>query len=88
MIDNGYEYYYEYKAISVFDQSGSANVDMLTETINNMALQGWRLRTAVTNEVGRREFNSRIGNISSGINSTVDQTVLFFERKVKINIEE
>ena len=87
-IDNGYDYFYEYKAISVFDQNGVANVDRLTETMNHMALQGWRLRTVVTNEVGKEAISIGIGGFGGGVNSTVDQTVLIFERKVKINIEE
>lgn len=84
----GLDEYCEYKAISVFDEKGMVNADNLTDIMNLMGLEGWRLKTAVTNEVGKNASSVGINGISVGTNSTVDQTVLIFERTIKVNIEE
>lgn len=81
LINRGLDYYYEYKAISISDTwKGEVNTDRLTATLNSLALEGWRLRTAVTNELGKNAV--AVGGF--GINSTADQTVLIMERCVSI----
>ena len=84
----GYDDYYEYQALSILDENGMANVEKLTGLMNQMGLQGWRLRAAVTNEIGKEALALGVAGLGAGVNSTVDQTVLIFERKVKINIGE
>ena len=87
LLDRGLDHFYEYKAITIFDKNGVADVNKLTDTMNKMALKGWRLKTAVSNEVGKEAFALGLGGFTSGTNSTIDQTVLIFERKVKLDIE-
>lgn len=42
---------------------------------NNYAIRGWHLHSAFTNEVGK--------NAALGINATINQTILIFERCIK-----
>ena len=50
-------------------------MDKVQHLINNYAMNGWRLHSAFTNEVGK--------NAALGINATINQTVLIFERCIK-----
>lgn len=72
--------YYEYKAISVVDNRGVVDVAQLTEKLNKLGLEGWKLQCAYSNEVGKNALS--IGGV--GNNSTVDQNILIFERFVNI----
>ena len=80
---SGAEGYYEYKAISLQDigglwQNNSGRVDLTTmnSVLNELGLDGWRLVTAYSNELGK--------NAMWNTNSTVDENILIFERFVKI----
>ena len=54
---------------------GKFDQDKVQHLINNYAMNGWRLHSAFTNEVGK--------NAALGINATINQTVLIFERCIK-----
>ena len=88
--ENGYEGYYEYKAVSLADigglfraQSGRVDVAAMNELLNDMGLDGWHLVTAYSNEMGKNAFSGGSGGIAMGINSTVDENILIFERFVR-----
>ena len=88
--DNSYEGYYEYKAISLADigglfraQSGRVNIEAMTQILNDMGLDGWHLVTAYSNEMGKNAFSGGAGGVVTGINSTVDENILIFERFVR-----
>ena len=83
--------YYEYKVISLSDVSGlfkknSGRVDTtaMTETLNELGIDGWHLVTAYSNELGKNSLSGGAGGALLGINSTVDENILIFERFVKI----
>lgn len=57
---------------------GSSNSVGMEETLNRYAKYGYRLVSAFTNELGKNAVS--VGNV--GINSTVDEVVLIFEKAV------
>lgn len=76
--------YYEYKTISLVDDDGGGfSADTLTTYLNEFALEGWRLVSAYTNELGHNSSSSSFAGIASGTNSTVDQHILIMERFIK-----
>ena len=97
-IDNlskmGLDGYYEYKVISLFDESGlfrkkSGALDTIamTQTLNDLGIEGWHLVTAYSNELGKNALSGGVGGVMLGVNSTVDENILIFERFVRINKE-
>lgn len=46
-------------------------------------MQGWRLKTAFTNEIGSNMVGGAIVGVGIGSNSTSDEVVLIFERKIR-----
>lgn len=76
---DGKDGYYEYKVISLIDDKGVINTMSATNVLNNLALEGWRLKCAYANEIGK-DVASIYG---FGSNSTADQNVLILERFVK-----
>lgn len=76
----GQDGYYEYKVISVADRKGAVNVERLMGILNELGLDGWRLKCAYTNELGVDSLQIA----GFGINSTADQNVLILERFVKV----
>ncbi len=70
--------YYEYKTVLVSDNedTGAVNSEKIELTLCKLALEGWRLKTAITNEVGH--------NVGVMTNSTVNNTILIFERLTAI----
>jgi len=88
----GLDGYYEYKVISLLDESGffsknPGKVDTYTmaEKLNELGIEGWRLVTAYSNELGKNALGGGAGGAAFGINSTIDENILIFERFVKIN---
>ena len=77
---NGAEGYYEYSVKSITDERGRTNIQKLNDLLNQMGLAGWKLATTHTNEVGKNALMAA----GLGINSTVDETILIFERFVKL----
>lgn len=83
--ENGLDEYCEYKILKIADsRSGFLNEELLEEKLNYYALEGWRVKTAYTNELGKNSHSSGIGGISAGINSTCDEHIIILERIVKI----
>ena len=83
--------YYEYKVISLSDvsglfkkNSGKVDIDAMTRTLNDLGLDGWHLVTAYSNELGKNALSGGVGGALLGVNSTVDENILIFERFVKI----
>ncbi|MBR4888063.1 MAG: DUF4177 domain-containing protein [Clostridia bacterium] len=84
--------YYEYKVISLSDigglfKSNSGRVDIvaMTQTLNELGIEGWHLITAYSNELGKNALSGGAGGVLLGINSTVDENILIFERFVRIS---
>lgn len=83
--------YYEYKVISLADvsgmfkkNSGRVDIETMTQELNNLGLDGWHLVTAYSNELGKNALSGGVGGALMGVNSTVDENILIFERFVKI----
>lgn len=68
--------YYEYKTIVVKDSEflGFVDADRIEMLLNRLALHGWRLKAAITNEVGH--------NRAVVVNATINNTILILERLV------
>lgn len=68
--------YYEYKTIVIKDSEvlGTVDTEKIDLTLNKYALEGWRLKAAITNEVGH--------NKAVVVNATINNTVLILERLV------
>ena len=82
--------YYEYKAISLSDvggifksNSGSVDTEKMTQRLNELGMDGWRLVTAYSNELGKNALSGGAGGAMLGVNSTVDENILIFERFVQ-----
>ena len=89
-IDNlskmGLDGYYEYKVVSLNDDNaGGIYSSTIEATLNKLGLDGWHLRCAYTNELGKNSNSGGYGGFSTGTNSTIDQNILIFERFVRIN---
>ena len=89
--NKGFDGYYEYKVISLSDVGGlfnsnSGKVDIATMTVilNDLGIEGWHLVTAYSNELGKNALSGGAGGALLGVNSTVDENILIFERFVKI----
>lgn len=87
----GAEGYYQYKVISLLDvgglfksNSGRVNTEAMTKTLNELGIDGWHLVTAYSNELGKNALSGGAGGVLLGVNSTVDENILIFERFVKI----
>ena len=66
--------YYEYKTIIIQDSEflGKTDAEMIELTLNKYALEGWRLKEAITNEMGH--------NRAVVVNATINNTILILER--------
>lgn len=91
----GLDGYYEYKVVSLYDESGLFNkksgavdTQSMTQLLNILGLEGWHLVTAYSNELGKNTLSGGMGGVMSGINSTIDENILIFERFVKISQEQ
>ncbi len=86
----GLDGYYEYKVISLQDESGlfrrnsgRLDIDSMAETLNQLGAEGWHLVTAYSSELGKNMLSGGAGGAVFGSNSTVDEHILIFERFVK-----
>lgn len=64
------------------DNNGAPDLTRIKADIAARAAQDWRLVSTTTNELGRNSSSSSINGIGSGTNSTIDVTLLFFEREI------
>ena len=77
--------HYEYTTVYLRDsQSGGVDIISLDSALKRYAEQGWRLHSVLTNEVGKNTSSGSFGGVTSGINSTIDETILIFERCIKL----
>ena len=82
----GYDGYYEYLTLSLVDnKDGGIDVEEISNSLNDLALEGWHLKCAFSNELGRNSRSNGVGGIASGTNSTIDQNILILERFNKIS---
>ena len=63
---------------------GQVNAPEIERVLNEMGYDGWRLVSSFTNEVGKNAGAIGIGDVAIGLNATMDETVLVFERVVKV----
>lgn len=76
---------YEYALEIVNDNNdGTVNGYALNQMITQYAETGWRLHSISMNEVGKNASASLIGIFGISLNATIDQTVLIFERCIKL----
>lgn len=82
--ESGAEGYYEYRVLTTCD-SNSGDIDPrdLESLLNDAARDGWHLKCAYANEMGRNSSSSGVGGYTTGTNSTIDQHLLIMERFVK-----
>lgn len=68
---------YEYRVETVADSPvlGIFDKNDVQKILREYAISGWKLHSAFTNEIGK--------NAALGINATINQTVLIFERCIK-----
>ena len=81
---------YEYKVVSLLDvgglfksNSGRVNTEKMTQILNELGIDGWHLVTAYSNELGKNALSGGAGGVLLGVNSTVDENILIFERFVR-----
>ena len=71
---------YEYSAVSIRDDTnGRIDINAIQKMLDLYAEEGWRLHSVFTNELGKNE----VALFANGINATIDQTILIFERCIK-----
>lgn len=76
--------YYEYECVVVPNLSnGSIDKEKIQEIVANYAMQGWRLVTMYSNELGKEMVEVTVGAIGGGENTTMCEDVLMFERCIK-----
>lgn len=74
---------YEYATEVIQDtSSGVIDVEELNSILERYSKDGWRLHTAVPNEIGKNSYAASIGGFSTGTNTTIGQTILIFERLI------
>lgn len=74
---------YEYEVVPIIDTSnGVTNVNQLQIILSKYSVLGWRLKTIISNELGKNAIGIGVGGVSSGTNATIDQLLLIFERKI------
>ena len=77
--------YYEYKAVTVRDlKRGGTDIETLNQTLNELGREGWRLVTSFTNELGKNNTAINVAGTAFGINTTMDEVVLIFERAFQL----
>lgn len=75
---------YEYEVVSITDDvTGAIDVNRLSAILKIYASEGWRLKTTITNEIGKNSVGVAFGSVGSGTNATIDQTILIFERRIE-----
>ena len=75
---------FEYDIVSILDKEhGVVDVERMSEVITSHASKGWRLAFVIPNEIGHDSSLTELDGVSIGINSTLDQNVLIFERRIR-----
>lgn len=83
----GEDCYYEYNVLRLEDNTAlgfltgsQVNISLMAQELNDLGREGWRLVAAYTNELGKN--SSAFGGL--GMNATVDEHILIFERRVQL----
>ena len=66
---------YEYDMVTVHDYNGGSDTNSLKKILMRYSVQGWRLKTAFTNEIGSNMIGGAIVGVGVGSNSTSDEAV-------------
>ena len=67
----------EYAVETFYDtSSGATDIQKLNRVLSSYSAEGWKLKCTFTNELGKNSVS--VGGI--GVNSTMDQLILIFER--------
>ena len=75
---------YEYTVVNFYDnQTGVLDTQELQDILLKYSVLGWRLKTVISNELGKNASMIAVGGIGLGTNSTLDQHVLIFERMLR-----
>lgn len=75
---------YEYKMEVVTDNSsGEIDKTNIQRLLSEYAMKGWRLHSVFVNEIGKTSSAVTSNLLGFGINATIDQTILIFERCIK-----
>lgn len=84
-IDNVYKNaMYEYHVELVPDLSnGQMDYARISNVLNAYAKNRWKLHTIVVNETGKTSSAVGIGGINTGVNATIDVTMMVFERCIE-----
>lgn len=70
---------YEYVVDVIYDKAdGAANQEAIERVLDSRSRDGWRLVAVSSNELGKNAMSVA----GFGVNSTVDQTLLYFEREI------
>lgn len=73
---------YEYSTEVIYDAfSGYANASMINQTLADYAKQGWRLHTALANDLGIAESAPVNEVTDANIKRSTGTTILIFERR-------
>ncbi len=76
--------FYEYDFLVVPNMSdGSTNKERIQEVIVSHAMQGWRLVTMYSNELGKNSMGVAVAGVGGGTNTTMCEDVMVFERCIK-----
>lgn len=77
--------YYEYDYVVIPNMpDGSTNKELIQDVIDSHAMQGWRLVTMYSNEIGKNSIGVSIASVGGGTNSTMCEDIMVFERCIKI----
>ena len=70
---------YEYDVVTVVNKNnGIVDAEAMKKTLTSYASKGWKLHTMYSNELGK----NALAILGIGINTTVCQDVMIFERRV------
>lgn len=76
--------FYEYDYVVVPNKSdGSTDKEHIQEVITNHAMQGWRLVTMYSNELGKNSMGVAVAGVGGGTNTTMCEDIIIFERCIK-----
>lgn len=75
---------YEYDVVTIRDTAtGSTDIAKLRQVLDEHGREGWHLVNTFTNELGVNSSRTSAYGVSYGINATIDEIVLIFERCIK-----
>lgn len=76
--------FFEYDYIVVPNKSdGSTDQERITEIISSHAMQGWRLITMYSNELGKNSMGVAVAGVGGSTNTTMCEDIMVFERCIK-----